>query len=140
MAALAQQQEAESLHRLRAASAQIELHELVVIGQRVEEPQEWRDDALELLVEGDDHAGNLGAHVARVVPIGELEVAPEKVDEGKKGRGLAVGDGGRLEDAPARRPMRAKELVEEPRFSDSRLSHHRHELAPAGPRLVARSP
>jgi hypothetical protein len=140
IAAFAEEHEANGLRRQRAAPSQVELHEFMIPGQRVEEPQERGDHVLEPLVERDDHAGDLGAHVARVVPIGELEVAPEEIDQGKIGRGLAVGDRGRLEDAPARRAMRAEELVEEPRFPDARLAHHRHELAAAGSRLVARPP
>src|SRR5499433_160330 len=136
MLALAEEEEAHGFYRLLAATGDLDRRKGMIVGETVEEPEKRRDTVLHALVESEHAPRDLGADVAGVVAVGELEVASEEAQEREIGCGLAVGGRARLEDEPACRAMGADELVEEPRLPYSGLAHYRHDLAAARPRLL----
>ena len=70
--------------------------------------------------------------VAAVVPVLDLEVALEQVDDRQVAGRLAVGDGARLQDEPAVDAMGVRDLPDEPRLPDPRLPDEGDHLAVAG--------
>ena len=89
-AALPKQHPPDGIQRPFAPLGGVELQEVVVLGKGVEQPEYWGDAVLERFVEGQEIAGHLRANPAGVVALGNLEVALEKLDQGKVRRRLAV--------------------------------------------------
>src|SRR5262249_4050368 len=79
--------------------------------------------------------GDLLPDLPGVVPVLDLEVRLEEIDQGQVRGGLAVRDRAASEDEPAVGLMGVHELVEEARLADPGFAHYSNDLAmpPLGP-------
>ena len=93
----------ESPHRVQRALAALPRVERLpggVVHEHVEQGQQRRQRRLQRAVEGEQLARHLLADLAQVVPVLDLEVALEEVDDRQVARRLAVRNRRRLEDQP----------------------------------------
>ena len=107
-----------------------------VLDRHVEQREQRGQQGLERAVQAQHAPQHLGAHLPVIVPVADLEVALEQVDHGQVTGGLAVGNGGGLQDQPVVHPMRVGELVGEPRLAHPGLAHDGDHLAAAGAGLA----
>src|SRR5438128_10926445 len=84
-----------------AALRGLELPEGALRGQGVEQRQERRHRVLEGRVERQHLLRHLDLYGAGVVPLLQAARAPQQVEDGEVGRGLAVGQRGAVEHPPA---------------------------------------
>ena len=100
--ALAQQQALDRVERLLAPLERIEGLPGRLVHRHVEERQEGGHDGRERRGERQDLPGDLLPDLPRVVAALDREVAAQQLDHGQVGRGLAVGDRGRLPGSASR--------------------------------------
>ena len=127
-----------AVQRALAALRRVEGAKRTVVRQHLQERQQRREGVLEGLVERQHLAGHLGPHRAGVVPLVEVAVALEQVDDGEVGRRLAVGHRGALQHQPALGVGGMDELIGQTRLAHAGLAHQRHHLAVPGCRLRQR--
>jgi hypothetical protein len=101
-----------------------------------EKGQEGRHRERECRGERQDLPGDLLPDPPGVVAALDREVAPEQLDHGQVGGGLAVGDRGSLHDEPAVHAVGVGELPEETRLAHARLPDHGDHLAVSQARPV----
>ena len=124
--------------RALAALRRVEGAKRTVLRQHLQEGQQRREGVLQGLVERQHLAGHLGPHRAGVVPLVEVTVALEQVDDGEVGRRLAIGHRGALQHPPALRGVGMDKLIDQARLAHTGLAHQRHHLAVPGCRLRQR--
>src|SRR5207302_2664083 len=71
------------------------------------------------------------SHPGPRLPILDLEVMLEEIDDREVGRVRPIGHGAGCQRSPRPQTRRTSELVDQPRLADAWLSHHAHDLAVA---------
>src|SRR5262245_45077982 len=130
--ALAEEQVLHSLEGALALLGGIEPGPFTVLGRDVEESKQCGQRGLEPTIQGEDLAGNPLADLPPIVPLLDLEVALEQVDDRQVGRGLSEGHRARLQDQPAAGAVGVYELPVQARLADARLPHHGDDLSVSG--------
>ena len=130
--ALAQQQTLDGIERVLAALGGVQRLPCGVLDRYVEQREEWRQQRLERAVQAKHAPEHLVAHLAMVVTVADLEVALQQIDDWQVAAGLAIGNGRRVQHEPTLHPVRVGELVHQPGFADTGLTHDGHHLATSG--------
>src|SRR5215470_14397144 len=136
IAALAQQELLDGLQDARAALRRVKRLPLTILDGYIEERQYRRKNRLESAIQREQLAGHFFPNLTVCFALGDLEVAPEEIDDGQIAGPLPVGQGSRLQDEPLLRAMGARELEHEARFAHAGLTHERHHLTTAAPGTV----
>jgi hypothetical protein len=116
----------------------IERQEGTVGRQGVQERQQRRDGLLDGLVQGQEVPRDVGPDGTRLVPVLDVQIALEQIDDRDIGRGFPIRDRGTLYHQPPLGSIRAKTLIDEAGLAHPWLSHQRHHLAMAAPSRLQR--
>jgi hypothetical protein len=92
-----------------------------VLDRHLQEGEKGRQRRLQPSVQRQDLPRHLLPHLPRVVPVLDLEIALEKVDDRQVGGRLPVGAGPRLHDEPPVGPVGVRHLPDQSRLPDARL-------------------
>src|SRR5712691_5924317 len=123
-----QQQARDGVERALTTLGRVEGLPAEVAGWDVQQRQEGRRERLERAVERQERAAHIIANVAALVPVLDLEVRSEEVNDRQIAGRLPVRDGPAFENMPALCEVRVDELVKEAGLSDTRLADARHRL------------
>ena len=111
---LPQQEVPDRGHRLLSPLARVQRLPLRILDRHVEERKESRHSDGQLLVERQHLADDLLPDLLLLGPIVNVEVRSQEIDDRPVGCRLAIGEGARFHDTPARHSFRTSELVKEP--------------------------
>ena len=109
---------------------------MCILYRHLQEGQEGRQGRPEGRVQREQPPGELLAHAPPIVAVLDLKIGFEQVDDRQIRGGLAIGGRAALQQEPALRARRMRELVEEAGFPDPWLPDDRHHLAVPGPGLL----
>ena len=143
---LADQQARHGIERALPSLRRLEPPERVLLGQRVEEPEQRRQQLVQRLVQRQQMPGDLGANRPDIVTLIDAEVRLEQLDHEKVADGAAVRERSGLQNPKSEDAVRMGQLVEEAGLPHARLAHdgdeadHRPAAPPPTPTAVARAP
>jgi len=112
--AFAQQHALEGLQRALAPLRRLELLERTVRREDVEQGEERGERLLQRLVERQHLPGDLGSDGARLLPVLNMRIALEQINDREVRRGFAIGHRGTFEHQPALGVVRMDKLIGQP--------------------------
>ena len=126
--ALPQEQALDGIEGALPALTGIERLPVGVVDGRIEEGQHSGQGRLERPIQREELAGHLLADLTVSLPIMDLEVGLEEIDDREVARRLAVGHGARFQDEPVLGPVGVGELVDEAGLPHTGFPHDGDEL------------
>src|SRR5262249_47710424 len=127
--AFAQQHALEGVEGALTPLRRLELLERTVLWEDVQQGEERRERLLQRLVERQHLPGDLGTDGARLIPLLDMRIALEQVNDREIWRSFAIGHRGTFEHQPALGVVGMDNLIGQTRLPYTSLANNRYHLA-----------